>query len=643
MLGLTDSPSQLANLNLASRRDRREGTKPSPSPLRPVPESEALPPQLRPRIRQMVASNAAHSLMPPPASPRAKPRPSVAAVAQRSQVTNMISAWSAKTPAGASPTPTVPPMPPSPSPSRLAAWREEREPASPLPASSVTSTPARKKTVPVVPTETFATAAPEAVVARAALKPVMARVGAPAARPNSTFNPLEPPNGITQLQARVPVVISKRTELPSKSVPRDTLPAKTPQVRTRPTSVAIPTTTTVFPPQVSPVRPTRTTTRPVTPADSRPESRASSRSTVAAAKAMFEAPSLPPSPAPPTTPRSRVAERVAAFSQSQSRPVSPTPAPTKQPLSPTPTRARPKSMIEPKAPEHTEQPTRPAPQLAENRRVVNTPERNQPRQVLKVAQDVKPVNPPEQKNKTGWIEWKPSATYDADAQGERLTLDNEDREIAMPPTTPTTRARADSRGITTVNVGVRPRLHPSRKDQVLANNLPDTSIQLASPRTPLAKTETEGDEENAPGVVVDPRIEAAKGDYSIWVSAHPEREEGMGSSRMWVPQSRTLARATQEMAEAAKEELRMTQNDADRAVRALAETSAASEYHTAQGTPHDPRYAHNPWYYNQGYYYDPAAYQEQYGEYDEYYSGAQGYYYDPYWGYQYAPAGPGAR
>lgn len=217
----------------------------------------------------------------------------------------------------------------------------------------------------------------------------------------------------------------------------------------------------------------------------------------------------------------------------------------------------------------------------------------------------------------------------------------------MPPTTPTTRARADSRGVTTVNVGVRPRLHPSRKDQVLANNLPDPSIPLASPRTPLAKTETEGGEENAPGVVLDPRIEAAKGDYSNWVSARPEREEGMAASRMWVPQSRTLARATQEAAEAAREELRMTESDADRAVRALAEASAASEYHTAQGTPHDPRYAPNPWYYNQGYYYDPAAYQEQYGaEYDEYYNGAaQGYYYDPYWGYQYAPApaGQGAR
>ncbi|KAL1412391.1 hypothetical protein Q8F55_000136 [Vanrija albida] len=481
MLGLTDSPSQLANLGLAARpRD------PKPSPLRPQSaESEALPPQLRPRIRQLVATNAANSLMPPPASPRSKPRPSVAAVAQRSQVTNMISAWTAKTPAGASPTPTVPPLPPSPSPSRLAAWREEKEPVVSLPTTAAPALATRRKAVPMTTVDT-----------------------------------------------------------------------------------------------------------------------------VTAAKAMFEAPSLPPSPAPPTTPRSRVAERVAAFSQS--RPGSPSPMPTRQ---------RPKSMIEPKvlAPSEPSIPLQHAAhQLVENRRLVNAPEPSEPRQAVKVATEVKVANAMPQK-KPGWIEWKPSATYDADAVGERLTLDNEDREI--------------------VHVGVRPRLHPSRKDQVLANNLPDASIQLGSPRTPLAKTETEGDEENAPGVVLDRRIEASKGDYATWVTARPEREEGMGSSRMWAPTSRTVARATAEMAEAAREALKATETDADRAVRALAEASAASEYHTAQGTPHDPRYAHNPWYYGQGYYYDPAAYQEQYGEYDEWH-GAEGYYYDPYWGYQPYAAGP---
>lgn len=86
-------------------------------------------------------------------------------------------------------------------------------------------------------------------------------------------------------------------------------------------------------------------------------------------------------------------------------------------------------MIETKTPERTEQAPRAAPQLAENRRVVNTPERSQPRPVVKVAPEVKPTKEVEQKQKPGWIEWKPSATYDADAQGERLTLDNEDREI----------------------------------------------------------------------------------------------------------------------------------------------------------------------------------------------------------------------
>lgn len=88
-------------------------------------------------------------------------------------------------------------------------------------------------------------------------------------------------------------------------------------------------------------------------------------------------------------------------------------------------------MFEPKAadrPEPSHSPQRAAPQLAENRRVVNTPVSGEPRKVMKAATELKIANAPHQK-KPGWIEWKPSATYDADAEGERLTLDNYDREI----------------------------------------------------------------------------------------------------------------------------------------------------------------------------------------------------------------------
>lgn len=92
--------------------------------------------------------------------------------------------------------------------------------------------------------------------------------------------------------------------------------------------------------------------------------------------------------------------------------------------------------------------------------------------------------------------------------------------------------------MTSVHVGLRPRLHPSLSETSIYRNQPDTSLRppLFSPMPQAQRTPAEEE-----------LLHKAKEQYETWLSKKAEREGGIEDAfgtRDWVPRDRVIARPT---------------------------------------------------------------------------------------------------
>ncbi|WVN89062.1 uncharacterized protein L203_104278 [Cryptococcus depauperatus CBS 7841] len=135
-----------------------------------------------------------------------------------------------------------------------------------------------------------------------------------------------------------------------------------------------------------------------------------------------------------------------------------------------------------------------------------------------------------------------SSEREAEDQARRGTRGN----VAYPPTMPRTPIRAVNTGVTSVHVGVRPRLHPSRASESMLRNQPDLSMPapLFSPATAYVELPADENQSNYNGNKYESDLlQKAQKEYEQWLAKKAEREGGMeGAMQDWKPQGREIAR-----------------------------------------------------------------------------------------------------
>ena len=128
-------------------------------------------------------------------------------------------------------------------------------------------------------------------------------------------------------------------------------------------------------------------------------------------------------------------------------------------------------------------------------------------------------------------------------------------DLAYPPLVPRIPIRAAPSGVTSVHVGVRPRIHPSRASYSLQRNQPDAELPLPL-FSPLHDLEAVGLMDasrktalSSQNQLCQPTLaEKAKQEYDTWLSKKTEREDGIAEeqegygTRDWAPRTRIVAR-----------------------------------------------------------------------------------------------------
>lgn len=110
---------------------------------------------------------------------------------------------------------------------------------------------------------------------------------------------------------------------------------------------------------------------------------------------------------------------------------------------------------------------------------------------------------------------------------------------AYPPKEPRVPVRAGVSGVSSVHVGVRPRLHPTLSAYSIERNQPDLSI--APPLFSPARASIALPQENE-------LFKKAQEEYENWLRKRKEREGGIGNeddgygTRDWQPKDRVIAR-----------------------------------------------------------------------------------------------------
>lgn len=118
--------------------------------------------------------------------------------------------------------------------------------------------------------------------------------------------------------------------------------------------------------------------------------------------------------------------------------------------------------------------------------------------------------------------------------------------------------RAAPTGVTSIHIGVRPRIHPSRTDESLSRNQPDLNLpeplfspsNTTNPLTPEDPNDTDGTTVRGSynQMYKSELAEKAKKEYEDWLARKDEREgrrddgEGYQGAQEWVPRERTQAR-----------------------------------------------------------------------------------------------------
>ncbi|TYJ52033.1 hypothetical protein B9479_007362 [Cryptococcus floricola] len=114
--------------------------------------------------------------------------------------------------------------------------------------------------------------------------------------------------------------------------------------------------------------------------------------------------------------------------------------------------------------------------------------------------------------------------------------------LALPPPTPRTPIRAVVNGVTSIHVGVRPRLHPSREYESMTLNQPDlySPAPFFSPDAANSDLQTSSPHVGRHGAEL---LQKAQKEYEEWKARKEEREGGMETgSRDWEPKTREVAR-----------------------------------------------------------------------------------------------------
>ncbi|WWC65316.1 uncharacterized protein I303_107934 [Kwoniella dejecticola CBS 10117] len=150
------------------------------------------------------------------------------------------------------------------------------------------------------------------------------------------------------------------------------------------------------------------------------------------------------------------------------------------------------------------------------------------------------------------IEWERSGLWETERDPAREAEDRVrrdlGRDVAYPPATPRVPIRAAPTGVTSIHIGVRPRLHPTRASDSMIRNQPDPSVPLPlfSPASASADLPTA---HSTPTVKYDHKLaEKARKEYEDWKARKAEREGGIGDdgenhgTRDWVPKTREVAR-----------------------------------------------------------------------------------------------------
>ncbi|WVR08709.1 hypothetical protein IAU60_005767 [Kwoniella sp. DSM 27419] len=118
------------------------------------------------------------------------------------------------------------------------------------------------------------------------------------------------------------------------------------------------------------------------------------------------------------------------------------------------------------------------------------------------------------------------------------------RDQAYPPATPRSAIRAAPWGVTSVHVGVRPRLHPSRASDSMVRNQPDENIP--SPLFSPSVSDSALPSETVTRVKRNGLLDKAQKEYEAWLARKAEREGGPeeegGGTRDWKPKYREVAR-----------------------------------------------------------------------------------------------------
>ncbi|WWD20821.1 hypothetical protein CI109_105298 [Kwoniella shandongensis] len=151
------------------------------------------------------------------------------------------------------------------------------------------------------------------------------------------------------------------------------------------------------------------------------------------------------------------------------------------------------------------------------------------------------------------LEWEKSGVWesgrDAAREAEDRVRRDAGREIAYPPSMPRVPIRAAPTGVTSVHVGVRPRLHPSKASDSMTRNQPDPNIPppLFSPAAGSSDLPDDTIRGSYNTRYDSALAEKAKKEYEDWLAKKNEREGGFGGedtggTRDWVPREREFAR-----------------------------------------------------------------------------------------------------
>ena len=122
---------------------------------------------------------------------------------------------------------------------------------------------------------------------------------------------------------------------------------------------------------------------------------------------------------------------------------------------------------------------------------------------------------------------------------------------AYPPPKPRAPIRAAPNGVTSIHIGVRPRLHPARANSSMTLNQPDET--LASPiGSPLGPSRAQNLPKGSSSRVYQDKdkanlVQKAQAEYEAWLAKKEEREAGVGQpheygTRDWAAKGRVPAR-----------------------------------------------------------------------------------------------------